>query len=474
MRNARTTRGNDGLRLAGYAAPVMLAGVVYALAFYPAIMTYDSLYQWQQLVTQRFDDWHPILSTLLMGALRPVWESPAAAVLLQVAALGLAAGWGFALMESLGAPRPLVWGACLLLAASPVTGMLTVTLWKDIPYGIALLAVTLAVARVVISDGRWLDTRLHAWGLGLLLAACLLLRHNGAAAALGTPLVLAAAYPRQRWALLQVVLAGSLLAATVAGPMSWALKVRPRTQVSLGDGFQLRFFAVTAHVAAHVAAGTPLRDAERDYLGTLKPLDPPWFYRASCDDATLRLNQFDWGPVLRHPGGLWRCGVALAWRRPGITLRHVLDHSALVWTWRQPPGTVHAALYRAPGCTPAVIYIKPKGLVPGLEQAPLWPQLTEWLAGWVFRLQDKAWPIWQSAIYLYLVVAGTTWAALRSHAPRVWLVAAPLLFHSILLVFVMTAPQSRFQYPAYLVAHVFWPGLLAGRFPAAAERENSP
>jgi len=119
-------------------------------------------------------------------------------------------------------------------------------------------------------------------------------------------------------------------------------------------------------------------------------------------------------------------------------------------------------------CTPEnrITYISPPDKVPALRQAPKLPWLSEKLARWVIASQAGKWNIWQSAIYLYLFLIGVVWAAWRARNAKVLVLAAPVLLHTALIVLLIMSPDSRYQYPVFLITYVFLVGLFFGRFPA--------
>lgn len=455
------------MRVPAYALPVALMGGLYWLSFYPAIMTYDSLDQWQQVVSGKFNDWHPVASTLLIDLARFFWDSPAAMVVLQIIALSLVVGWGFAVIEDLSVPRWAVWFACFLFSISPLNGAFIVTIWKDIPYGITVLALTIIMARIVMTNGRWLAGRIAWIFMGLLLAICMLVRHNGFAAALGAFLALTVCYRRYWRAILGALLLCVGVFLLFKGPVCKALKVEKGAIVVFDRNCQMRYFAVMACVAAHVAARTPMEAPERDYLNEIQPLEPVWYYDEHYDGNTHQFNRFSWQVINCYPRQVLRSCFVLTMRRPWVSIRHFLAHSETIWCpWQATTNLVlNTGVYSTPEQACRITYISPPKMAPELRQAPKLPWLFEKLARLLFVSQAGEWNIWQSSNYLYLFLLGVAWASWRARNAKVLILAAPLLLHTAILLVFITAPQSRYQYPVFLITHVFWMGLFFGRFP---------
>jgi len=104
----------------------------WLLLFWPGIMTPDSLNQWSQMLSGQLDDWHPPFHTMMNWMITNIWLSPASIAITQILALSLAVGYGLQLLWRNGVPEWAAWIICLLVALSPVNGVLVVTILKDV------------------------------------------------------------------------------------------------------------------------------------------------------------------------------------------------------------------------------------------------------------------------------------------------------------------------------------------------------
>jgi hypothetical protein len=178
-----------------YVVPIMLVWLVYLLAFYPGMMSADSMDQWGQVLSGRFVDHHPAFHTFLIWLLTRLYFSPTVVAIAQIISLAIVAGLWFAFFESLGIRRWLIWITALVFAVIPVNGTMVNTLWKDIPYSTAVLGLTLIVTLVVFTRGQWIDSIASQIILGLTATLVLLLRHDGLLLGVGTLVILFLAYP---------------------------------------------------------------------------------------------------------------------------------------------------------------------------------------------------------------------------------------------------------------------------------------
>ena len=99
-----------------FGLPCAAVWVVYLLAFWPGILTEDSIEQWTDMTSGVIRGYHSPLQTILHWLLA---------------------------------------ATTLLVAALPANGFIVVTLWKDVPYSIALLMITALTLRLARSGGRF-------------------------------------------------------------------------------------------------------------------------------------------------------------------------------------------------------------------------------------------------------------------------------------------------------------------------------
>ena len=81
-------------RRAGLVAAALIGlGVAGSLAYWPGLMIYDSIRQYAQALSGKFDDWHPPAMEWIWRLWTVVWKGPAPMLLMQLALF--AAGLGF-------------------------------------------------------------------------------------------------------------------------------------------------------------------------------------------------------------------------------------------------------------------------------------------------------------------------------------------------------------------------------------------
>jgi hypothetical protein len=377
--------------------------------------------------------------TLMMWLLTRLWFSPAVIALAQMVAMSGLIGWGLAGFARLGVPHVILWSVCGLFALSPVMGTMTITLWKDIPYGMSVLWLTLLILRIIVSHGEWLkSSRWNVVLLGVALICVALFRHNGPLVSLGTLAILGIVYRHWRRQIFLVFLVAAALYGAVRGPLYSIAGVRGIQNFVL--------YAVPVHqVAAVIAAGTSLTSEEQAILDKLFPLDK-WGSAYHCtsinpiiwdshDFKGWLLSDNDYTAAFRH---VW---LSLILRNPLAVIQHQLCAGALVWL--VPPLTYLYTIERE---------IPQNEL--GLSTQSQWPamrRLITKLLDWSER-PEVIWLLWRPALYLYIILLLTAVVAYRMQEPRWLIFAVPAMLQSVSLLLVNVGQDFRYQFSIYLIS----------------------
>ena len=126
------------------ASALIAASLVFSLSYWPGLMTWDSIRQYDQAVNGGMDDWHPPLMEWIWGLFSRLWPGPATMLLFQLAlsalGYGLLAGW------ALNRERPRLAVALAVCSLLPIAMALMGVIIKDSLMAAALLAATGLVA----------------------------------------------------------------------------------------------------------------------------------------------------------------------------------------------------------------------------------------------------------------------------------------------------------------------------------------
>ncbi|WP_255208176.1 MULTISPECIES: hypothetical protein [unclassified Myxococcus] len=442
--------------------PTVVVAGIWLLTVYPGMLSPDSTAQWRDALSGYMDDAHPLFHTASIRFLQKLWESPAMVALAQIAGLGALVGWGCAALSRAGVSRGIIALTATAFALAPVNGTMAVTLWKDVPFSLCILALCIWVFRSATDTSTRWDVPFWV-SMVVLGAMAMLFRHNGLPAVVGTFLALGL-LRRERYKAVALALVATFV---VASGTRWVLS-QTYTIKPFAKGMTLVGF-----LGAHVAAGTPLEPGERALLEELHPLDDKWNYRCFSNVFTIWDGRFDMDALMRHNEALLPLLVRLTQRDAAPVLSHVLCSSSVLWKLSQ--GSDH--LNGPP------IWMGPDGALGTIEPEERHlrttshlPALREPLLRWTVRTlrPDLAWLLWRPALPLYLLLLACAVACIRHRTWRLATVALPVILHTAALAALIPSPDVRYQYPVFLVALMFVPAWLAGMRLNAAPSAEAP
>jgi hypothetical protein len=422
------------------------------LAFWPGLMSSDSVEQWSQIVRGEYNDISPAIHTLTMWLITRLWFSPGAVALVQILALAAVIGWGLALLKSYGVPAWATWAACVLSVFSLVNALMIITLWKDILYSVVALAFTLLLLMLVRGGGQWLTRRPFLAALTVAAALMALYRHNGVPVVLVT-LVAAMLSYRRWWRPLAVVLVGAAAVwLLVRGPLYSSLRVRTPP-----DWYAWQ--PILSQVASYVQDGAletqpPLDEASVDLLNAYHPLADGWqAYDCRFPFEFVVGEQTNREAINGNTGQLLDLYVQLVSHDPDFAARALIYCNSVVWQITQPVGANVITIPLGRGNAGELITVIPYPNSFGIGPRYQLPQLAEWLAGQYFLSMDSRviWRVWRPAIYSYLLLAAVVLAALRLKEWRYGLLALPALLTTLPYLLLSISPDFRFHYTSYLV-----------------------
>jgi hypothetical protein len=394
-----------------YSLPLALTSVASLIVFYPGMMTSDSLDQWRQAGQMSFNDAHPLLYGLFMVGMRLLWDSPAAVAGVQMLLFATASGWLVAtIRHAVEAPRRTAWASAWLIALFPLLPLTAITLWKDVPYATAVIALT---AFVVTRLGPVTTERLSARAtiaLSLLMFCAMALRHNGPPVAFAAALVLFFVASHSRLRVVVAAVAAVAMMVLLKGPISDAAGIE-RKPVS--------YVLYSHHIAAHLAAKhLPANPADRALLQQLNRKESDWAYNCATVNPIVFNPHFDARNAMAHDKDLLRILLDLARTRPDIEFDHGLCSSALIWRLRDSPLD---PLYLS-----GVGLWAPQGEVKWITgkagdpvQHSLSPALAQFVGKMVLLPGMEA--AFRPALYMYLLIFACGVAVVRRHDRKLWL-----------------------------------------------------
>lgn len=439
-------------RLAAFWAPAVLYWTFWLAIFYPGVVNADAVDQWNQAKTGVYCDHHPAVLAFGIAALTHLWDSPAIVVLAQILVLSLALSLGADLLWRLGIHRAAVIGAYLVALLSPKNSNQVVALMKDVPFAAATLGACVLLAALLVSEP--LRRKVWPWvALGLVLAGCRLVRHNGSAVLY--PMLLLAGLLFWRGHLRAVVLAALVAVVAILGVRTdlYAAMRVPHYE------FNATLLAELSRLGSVVHQRVPLSEREAVFLDKARSLEDGWAYDAVSMGGVYytAAHPLDWGFMLHHRAEFDRLFFSLAARNPLVYLRHSLQNLDYLFAPVAHEATpIEGPMTRTAETIPAAERwgLKTTPLLPGLYRATV-----EELSS-----SDRpayTWLFWRPTLSIYACVAAMIVLLWRTRDWRFVAIYLPplLVLPSLTMAFVQCV---RFVLPAtftapFLVCLAFMP-----------------
>jgi hypothetical protein len=419
-------------------------------------MSPDSIEQWKQLLEFNFVDVHPAFHTLTNWLITRLWLSPAAVAIAQIIALAIVFGLTMRELELMRVPRWVRVAITLVFSLSPVNGFMSITLWKDVPFTIALLALWMLLLRIVRTDESALASSRFLIALTVALVAVSLYRHNGLPVVVLVLVTLWWLFKHHRKRIAWTGVAWAALFLFVKIGLYGMLHVAPAPAAFV--------YMLPIHQVVALRQSTPLTYEEAQLLDSMAPPDFWNFYRCYVPNAAIYLNsepyagQFDQDFFARHTNDFSLVWLALAIRNPLALVGHQLCLTSMVWRVMPLPGSY---LYTVP------LRIDRNDM--GLGTQSLLPQMQSLLhSAYDWSMSPAiSWWFWRPALHLFLALAVLSLVPF-DRREVVLLLSVPL-FQSLVLLLLIAGQDTRYQYPVYVIALIA-PGLLFAKKTIAASQ----
>jgi hypothetical protein len=417
------------------------------LVFWPGFLSTDVYNQFQEIVAGQFNDWHPAFHTFFLWLMTRVWFSPAPAIIVQILALSSLLGCGLSLVERSGTPRWLTWTLALLFAASPAIGLILLNPWKDTPYGISVVALSLLCFYYVRKEDRKFG--FGFWFCFFIISVCVaLFRHNGPPVAFGVLLFLILFDRQHRRSFAIVFVLASLSWLSIRGPVYSALNVNRDPQ---SGGENLGVYSTLYYlVYNHARANTYFTPSEAAIFSEV-PIDP--------ENRTVDTEQLG-----KHADEILDMAVKLSFRNPLVTVRYFLAKFAFILQVLQPP---RARL----GFVEMDIHPNPYGLAID-SQIPFLQRYVKKIA-YLSEEPQIDWLFWRNAFWMYLLIAASVVASVRMKNWKYIVVILPVVLNAIPLMVLSGGHISRYIFSTLIIGPLFGVGLLFLR-PAVSARSLGP
>ena len=160
---------------------VFIGQMLYLAAYYPGGFNLDAYGQWDQIHgVAQWDNWHPVLTTMIYWLLTRIFDSVGFCVFVQMIFFSLAVASLMKALAEAGVSKGIIVVLDVVVALDPSIGMNNVCLVKDVYFTIGVLLLSVAMIKMYVSCGEWINNWKHTLILILISSFIVLVRHNGA------------------------------------------------------------------------------------------------------------------------------------------------------------------------------------------------------------------------------------------------------------------------------------------------------
>lgn len=428
--------------------PMLLVWIFSLLVFWPGVISSDSRELWRQAVTGDFNDWQSAFFTMVLYLLLKINYSLGFVLILQILFFALVVAFGLGRLEKRGVPKLVLWILSLLFALSPLNNMQVITLWKDIPFSVSILWLSILFFEIYDSDGDWIA---HKKNIVLLLFVALLislLRQNGIPVTAASLLILSFAYKRQRKQFLGILAALLVLFVFIKGPIY--------DFIGLDRGISGQSNLILLHhVAAHVEAGTEMEADEIAYLNNMLPLSD-WDYQCCYVLSTTSQKNFKMSEFLANGAYNRKLALNLFLRDPLVDIRHTFCSGDMAWRFGQnqcKTFSSHGFNTWSAGNQDWIV-----GNDFNLTENSYLPDLVQKYADTlrIFGFLDDYLVVYlRPAFNFYIFLLCLVIAYIRNDDWKIFLIGVPTILQTIILFLINFAPVIRYFYSTNLVSLFF-------------------
>ncbi len=177
--NSKTDKFNKK-ELILYGIIILIVYVFAFLALSPALANLDSISCWQQIHTNDYNNWHPIIYTLIFFKLPTIiYDNYVSCAIFQMCFIGIILLYFCYFLRKYILNKKGTIIILLLIILNPLFMNYSMFLIKDVPYSWSMLLATIFLMEIVITKGKWTDKTSHKVLLILASLGVMLFRHNG-------------------------------------------------------------------------------------------------------------------------------------------------------------------------------------------------------------------------------------------------------------------------------------------------------
>lgn len=409
----------------------LVAWLPYLGAFFPSIMSPDSIDQWIQAtgIVGLFNH-HPIAHTLLIRyTIFFTGNNPLGYTLFQMLALSLMITVIIYWMYKKGLNSFWFYLAIIFFAFLPIHGVYSVTMWKDVVFAIIMSFFTLIIAEILTTKKANLRPYFL---LGISALMVMFFRNNGVYVILPMAGLLILFIKENRLKITIAMLSALLIYFAVTGPLFTFYKIKKSSLTeSLGIPIQ--------QVSRVVFESGKISAEDKMLIGKVIPVSEIKEHYTTVGVDPIKFNpEFKISAIGENKGDYLKLWLRLMRDNPRLYATAYLDATRGFWDPLARNWSTYFDIYENKY---------------GLYQENLSPTLRQFLINFSERVQ---WPppvslLWSGAFYNYLMLIGGVVMILRKKAKYLLVIAPAFLNWATLLVATPISTSTRYIYSSFLI-----------------------
>ena len=210
-------------------ALLIFSTISLAIIFYfPSNTSPDIVFQFNQAITNKYSDWHPVFHTLIFYKIPTLfYKGYISCTIFQGLFVGLILLYFAKFCRKYFLTCKQTIFVLLLFLANPSFFSMVTTPWKDIPFSYCVMLGTMFLIEIFITKGKWLDSTKNKILFILMSFGVVFFRHNGIVSFLLMIILLTIFYKNKRKFLIIFTIIFLIARSIITGPIYNHFKVAP-------------------------------------------------------------------------------------------------------------------------------------------------------------------------------------------------------------------------------------------------------
>jgi hypothetical protein len=449
--NLETKRPHKKYALFLYLIPSLVIFTLLYLVYFPGVHSMDSLVIWTDIGNNIYNDAHPLVYLFLIKLLRILWNDIAVVTLFNM----LISAFTFAFianeLDRLGLPKWAAWAVAIALPLFPANALYAVTMWKDIPYTMGLLMLSMLLLRCFTSDYYYTKKALPQ--LFFVSLFTLFMRHNALLSVFLSLFILGVNYliQKDKKLIIKTLILGVALIVSYYGIKNISIGVLSSSS-SGGEfsGESLIYYTIPPTIAQQQiiytedAAGTSFTPEEKEMFARVFKVEGLAAHKEKYSENDIWMYYHKPGDTVLYDCTrmeFWQYYLHMWTRFPRSMAMGYQKITSIIWS----SSTYGSVAYRGTNDD-----INIEGVEPYVFRPVIKKFMDAKLYRSVFNYSDSSLSVvfWRPALAFILSLI-LLLIAKRKHGKAAWFVFIPVFLNQITYLIVIASQDTRYTYVNY-------------------------